>query len=337
MECEQMLKKGTYEWWYFDSHLNDGSTVVIIFYTKPFVDLKKGLTPYITISIDRPDGTSIQKQLISKADTFSSSKDSCNVVIGKNYFRGNLERYEIHFEDDELNITANIKRTTESWRPQTGHVVFGKDEAEYFAWVVPVPKGTADIKYQYKGIDVTLHGSCYHDHNWGNQNMMYLFNHWYWSRAEIGPYNVVASEMIAEKKFNKDNIVVFNISKDGKTIVDDGSKVKMYQTYGKMHPTLHKDVSDDLLFIYESPEDGKRYEVYYYRNKTIAEVDLLSTIITNKLKLRIAKMMTGFDGAYFRMTGKAEIRVFNNNRLIETYDSPKAVWELMYFGKPNQK
>jgi hypothetical protein len=27
-------EKGTYEWWYFDAHLDDGSTVVIVFFTK---------------------------------------------------------------------------------------------------------------------------------------------------------------------------------------------------------------------------------------------------------------------------------------------------------------
>jgi hypothetical protein len=37
---------------------------------------------------------------------------------------------------------------------------------------------------------------------------MELFNHWYWSRAEIGPYNVIASEMIAEKKNNESTIVL---------------------------------------------------------------------------------------------------------------------------------
>jgi hypothetical protein len=55
---------------------------------------------------------------------------------------------------------------------------------------------------------INTSGSGYHDHNWGNNSIMELFNHWYWSRAEIGPYNVIASEMIAEKKNNESTIVL---------------------------------------------------------------------------------------------------------------------------------
>ena len=328
-------EKGTYEWWYFDSHLEDGSTIVIIFYTKPFVKVNSKLTPYITISINRPDGTAFKKAIFDKPENFTASTDSCNVQIGKNYFRGNLKNYEIHYQDQELNITATFERTTESWRSQTGHMVFGTDQHDYFAWVVPVPQGKTEINYTYKGDKVSLKGSCYHDHNWGNQSMTKLFNHWYWSRAEIGPYNVIASEMISETQFNKDNIVVFNVSKGGKTLADDGSAVTMYQTYGKIHPKLNKDVSDDIVFIYDSPNDEYRYEYYLYKKENIAEVDLLSSAIPSKFKLRLAKMLTSFDGAYFRMTGDAEIRVFKNNQLIETHRSHTAVWELMYFGKPN--
>lgn len=327
--------KGSYEWWYFDAHLEDGSTAVLIFYTKPFVDLNKDLTPFITINIDRPDGTAIHKRYYGEAKDFSSSKDSCHVVIGKNYFRGNLENYEIHYEDAELNITAKAKRTTQSWRPQTGHIVFGESENDYFAWVVSVPKGETAVEMTYKGEKTTLKGSCYHDHNWGNRSILEVFNHWYWSRAEIGPYTVIASEMIAEKEFDKQNIVVFNVSKDGKTVADDGSKVTMYQTYGKIHPTLKKDVSDDIVFIYNNQNDAYRYEYYLYREKNLLEVDLLDASVESKFKRRLARLITGFDGAYFRMTGTAEIRVFKDDVLIETFKSSTAVWELMYFGKVN--
>jgi hypothetical protein len=328
--------KGTYEWWYFDSHLEDSSTIVIVFYTKSIVKINDSLKPSVSLEITKPDGTKITRVFNGNADDFSASKDSCNIRIGKNYFRGNLKNYEIHCEDEVINLTAQIKRTTESWRPQTGHLKFGIDKKDYFAWLVPVPKGEVNVTFNYKGESTRLTGSCYHDHNWGNRSMIELFNHWYWSRAEIGPYTVIASEMIAEKQYDKKNTVVFNISKDGKTIADDGTKVTMYQTYGKMHKTLKKDVSDDLLFLYNSEKDSMRYEYYLYRSKNILEADLLASAISNKFLCSIAKLFSGFDGAYFRMTGKAEIRVYKNNMLWETYDSDKAVWELMYFGKPNQ-
>jgi hypothetical protein len=47
---------------------------------------------------------------------------------------------------------------------------------------------------------------------------MELFNHWYWSRAEIGPYNVIASEMIAEKEFNNESTIVLTSQKTGKQL-----------------------------------------------------------------------------------------------------------------------
>lgn len=326
--------KGTYEWWYFDAHLDDSSTVVIVFYTKPFTAINKGLTPLVTIEITRPDGSKITKTHYGEVDEFSASKDSCNTNIGSNYFRGNLKEYEIHFQDDDLNLNAKIKRTTESWRPQTGQMYF--NDKDYFAWVVPVPKGEVKLDYTYNNKSVQLNGSCYHDHNWGNKNMAQLINHWYWSRAEIGPYSVIASEIIAEKKFGNSSIVVFNVSKDGKTLADDGNAVDVYYSYAPVGGKLNKDLSDNLLFVYDSPDDDYRYEYYLYREKTITAVDLLKATVKSKFKRGLARLLTGFDGAYFRMTGKAELRVFDKDKLIGTYTSPKAVWELMYFGKANE-
>ena len=37
--------KGTYEWWYFDAYLNDGSKLAITFRTKPIIDVGKALEP----------------------------------------------------------------------------------------------------------------------------------------------------------------------------------------------------------------------------------------------------------------------------------------------------
>jgi hypothetical protein len=52
-----------------------------------------------------------------------------------------------------------------------------------------------------------------------------------------------------QKKFNNESTIVFNVSKDGKTITDNGEYVTLYRTIGKMHPTLDKEVSDNLLLF----------------------------------------------------------------------------------------
>lgn len=323
-------EKGTYEWWYFDARLDDGSTMVVVFFTKPFVDINKDLKPFITIEIDRPDGTTLKRKY--DGDTFKASTESCHVQIDNNYIKGNLKNYEMHVEIEDIKIDAQLQRTTESWRPNTGHLKYGRDD--FFAWVVAVPTGDLSVDITTSEGQKTLTGTCYHDHNWGNKPLPKLINHWYWSRAKIGPYNVIASEMISEEDYNHQSITVFNLSKDGKTIADDGSQVKLYRTLGKKHPIYEKPISDDILFVYDNPQDEYRYEYALHREENILELDLLESAVPQKLKYVLAKAITGFDGAYFRMTGEVELKVYKNGTLLETHTSTDAVWELMYFGKP---
>jgi hypothetical protein len=42
-----------------------------------------------------------------------------------------------------------------------------------------------------------------------------------------------------------------------------------------MHPTLNKEVSDNLLFYYDVQEDEYRYEYYLYKENFIVESNLL--------------------------------------------------------------
>src|SRR6266849_6045019 len=88
-------EKGRYEWWYFDAHLDDGATVVVVFYTKPNVSPNGPLAPRITINLTLPDGRTFVKFLDTKAELFSASKSGCDVRIGSNRFVGDLNRYHI--------------------------------------------------------------------------------------------------------------------------------------------------------------------------------------------------------------------------------------------------
>ncbi len=151
-------KKGTYEWWYFDAHLENGSILVIVFYTKDITDLNSSLSPRSTVTINKADGTKIDKDIRFNAEKFSSAKDTCDVKIDKNYFTGNLEEYEIHVEDKDFNLTAKIKRTAESWRPKTGHMTFGPEGEKLFNWVVAIPQGRIDLSYIDNKVSISTSG-----------------------------------------------------------------------------------------------------------------------------------------------------------------------------------
>jgi len=43
----------THEWWYFDTRLDNGSNLVIVFYTKIMLDIQKDLNPVVS---GTPDG-----------------------------------------------------------------------------------------------------------------------------------------------------------------------------------------------------------------------------------------------------------------------------------------
>jgi hypothetical protein len=78
--------KGTYEWWYFDAYLNDGSKLAITFRTKPIIDVGKKLDPWIDLNLERADGTSMVKHLHISPQHFTASKETCDVAMSSNFF-----------------------------------------------------------------------------------------------------------------------------------------------------------------------------------------------------------------------------------------------------------
>jgi hypothetical protein len=52
---------GTYEWWYFDAHLADGTKLVITFMSKDIAEPQKPLAPLLRLNLDLPDGRHFEK------------------------------------------------------------------------------------------------------------------------------------------------------------------------------------------------------------------------------------------------------------------------------------
>jgi len=115
------------EWWYFDSLLDDGAKLAVTFCTKDGSGPHQPLGPLIEIDLDLPDGRRLMRYGRFEAADFQASKDGCDVRIGKHRFTGNLHEYAITGAAEDGSAEVRLEGTTESWRPETGHIVFGAE------------------------------------------------------------------------------------------------------------------------------------------------------------------------------------------------------------------
>jgi hypothetical protein len=321
-------EKGHYEWWYFDAHLDNGATVVVVFYTKPNVSPNGPLAPRITINITLPDGRTFDKLLDTRPELFTASKSTCDVRIGANRFVGDLNRYHITATIEEISIDIELTGEVPAWRPKSGHLYFGAEGREkLFAWLPAVPHGLASVRYRIGNEEHRASGSGYHDHNWGDVPMQTLMHNWYWARASVGPYTIIASYITATAAYGYKTQIVYMLAKHGKIIVDDDAKVSFEPDRVAIDGKTGKPVADVTRYTYHDADTS--YVVSFERQQTI-----LQAILTDRAPLlkRIIARLIGFDGAYHRFTGKVTIEKFEDGVPVERFDD-RAIWELMYFGK----
>jgi hypothetical protein len=328
-------EKGRYEWWYFDAHLDDGATVVVVFWTKPNVSPNGPLAPRITIDLTLPDGRRFEKFYDTTADQFAASKEGCDVRIGTNRFVGDLHRYRITAAIEEISVEIELTGEVRAWRPKSGHLYFGAEGREtLFAWLPTVPQGVAHVRCKIGHEEYCASGSGYHDHNWGDVPMQSLMRHWYWARAKAGPYTVIACHITATEAYGYETQILYILAKDNEIIADDDVRVSFEIEGVATDAKTGKPVAGITRYTYRDGDaryrDGDvRYVVTFERQKTIKQA-----IFTERapfIKRLIAKIV-GFDGAYHRFTGKVTIEKFEKDVRVEILED-QAIWELMYLGK----
>ena len=322
------VEKGRYEWWYFDAHLDDGATVVVVFYTKPNVSPNLSLAPRITINLTLPDGRRFDKIHDTTADQFTAPKDGCDVRIGTNRFVGDLHSYRISAVIEEISVEIGLTGQVRAWRPKSGHIYFGAEGREkLFAWLPAMPQGVAQVQCKIGHEEHRAWGIGYHDHNWGDVPMQTLMHNWYWARATVGPYTVIASHITATEAYGYETQIVYMLAKDQEIIADDEVRVTFEIERVANDNKTGKPVADITRYTFE--DDDGRYVVTFERQQTILQAVLAER--APFIKRLIAKIV-GFDGAYHRFTGKATLERFENDVRTETFVD-HAIWELMYFGR----
>jgi hypothetical protein len=317
---------GTYEWWYFDAHLDDGARLVVTFYTKDYATPQRPLEPMITLDLDLPDGRSLHKRTKFAPAEFHASTERCDVRIGSNRFIGNLRDYEITAAIDDVSVDIRLASLTEPWRLGTGQILFGAREEKSFAWLPSVPYGRVTATYR---VGSTVHettGTGYHDHNWGNTSLLELVNHWYWGRGHLGPYTFISSYIVTEKKYGYTPFPVFMLAHQGKVIADDGAKVTFTKSDVHLDEVTGKPFAGVIRFDYR--DGDTQYVLTYSRQRTVVQTRLIESLRGAK---KLAARIVGFNGAYLRFSGTLSIDHLRGGERVEHHEAD-ALWELMYFG-----
>ena len=322
--------KGSYEWWYYDSHYPDGTVLVLFFYSKMPINVDGPIKPIASMELTLPDGRKFSEEVYATLEESHYAKNRCDVTIGECWCRGDLKHYDAVFKGKQMSARLSLDGTIPAWRSQTGSIFFGDNEEHYFAWLPAIPEGVAvaDITYD-GGKELHLEGSGYHDHNWGNLSMLKLMHHWYWGRAKIGDYKVISAWITAEKKYGYKEHDVFMIAKGGELLGDNSNHTLKFLPEDRyVDPHTGKPVYNKVIYEYTT-ESGDRYRITYERSGDINKTRFVDVL---PKPLSLLARLIGFDGGYHRFEGTATVERLENSHPTETTTAP-AVWELMYFGK----
>lgn len=319
---------GTFEWWYIDAEYEEDITIVNVFYTKDGFDFQGPAHPRSDLEITFSDGRKIMRKIFEdKGKIINAAKDKCNVKIGTSSLIYDNGKYYLDYEDKDIKYHVVMEASLPMWRPDTGHIYFGEEEKNFFAWFVAQPASIITGTLEIDGKVINLKGKGYHDHNWGNVAMNKVINHWYWGRAKIGDYNVIACDIITEKKFNNERVPIIMIAKNGEILEDDQTKTKIYRENTYCHEITGKLMDNKLKYI-QPGKEGEVYTIEFNRKKDIITDRMIDKM--SPLKRTIAKLLR-VNPTYTRILGVVtiEIEKDGNKEIVKS----EGLWEQMYLGK----
>ena len=308
-----MDRRGMYEWWYFDAHLDNGYTVVVFFHASnpnPGLEGKTG----IEIVLLRPDGVRVQKFIPYKKSEFSASRDEPEVTIGVNTLRvhkhaGELPIYVINVRENGLGCHLTYQAEVNGWKPGTGLSYFGDLGA--FGWVIPFARASVAGTITDEGKTFPVKGIGYHDHNWLNFRFATIIEYWMWGRIYSENYTVSYAFIQCNEKVNRHMVKVLMLAEGKEVILSTG----------------------EFNFLKDEFEFNPRAKYHFPRQVTIHAPDELKATLKMKRILEAQDMLENFNPllrflarnflriqpGYFRLLSEFELEVMRDGKpVIET-------------------
>lgn len=292
---------GTFEWWYFDAHLDDGTAVVAGVFSKPYANPKVPCSPQVKLNVTEPSGKVHLRVQNLPASAFRAAKDTCDVRAGSSWIRGDLARYEVHVEAGGNVADLVFERTVPSWRPGVGKCYFGEELRDYLGWVVPVPSGRVTGRLRVDGVERQVSGIGYHDHNFGNIPLSRILDHWYWGRLSTGDCNCIFFQFEASKRYGSAKLPLFMFARKDRILVQDGSRLDVVEGAAIPHRVSRKSYPRELAFLWRDGDE--RIDIRLSEPQLMEARDLLAE---RPLHQRILARLK-FNPWYFRFEAGLEL------------------------------
>ena len=298
-----MRKKGMYEWWYFDAHMESGHTVVVFFYAanpNPGAAGKTG----VEIVVLRPDGKKTQKFVPYSKSAFTASQDRPDVKVGENYLKvkqspGELPVYEVYVKEKDLGCHLTYRAEVNGWKPGTGVSHFG--DMGYFAWVVPFARASVEGTVTDGSHSIQVKGIGYHDHNWLDFQFPRIIDYWMWGRVYSPHYTVSYAFIQCNKKMNNHAVKVLMLAAGKDVILSSGEFDFVKENFEFNKKAGH---SYPKKLVIRVP---KELEVTLNVKNVLESQDMLENF---SLPLRLAaKYLLRLRPGYFRLVSNFEIGV----------------------------
>jgi hypothetical protein len=213
-------KRGRYEWWYFDAHLESGHTIVVFFHASnpnPGLEGKIG----VEIVLLRPDGKRVQKFYASDPSQASAARDHAAVTIAGNTIRstqqaGELPVYEILVKEPGIGCQLRFTAEVNGWKPGSGLSSFGSLGS--FGWVIPFARASVQGTVTDGDQTIPVTGIGYHDHNWLNFSFPSVIQYWMWGRIYSSDHTAVYAYIQCNDRVDNHLVKVLMLA-DGRQVV----------------------------------------------------------------------------------------------------------------------
>ena len=321
--------KGTWEWWYFDAMMDDGTNVVIQFHTKSSGHTNSDKdSPKFNITVTLPDGTKHAQGVDFKPRECSWSREQCDVRYGDSCFTGDYKDYTIRAQVTK-GLGADLKLHSQSkpYRPGTAYIEFGAP-GRHYTWFCAVPRGEVTGTLTVDGQTRQVHGYGYHDHQWGNVTFVKEWNHWVWSRQSFEDCSMLVFDMVSNENTEFTRFpLVFIQDQNGDLIYESVDNVQC-----EVMDTYYDDVSEKtypgtIHYVFENADKIADY--------TLEKGEIIENNGKNNLP-RAAKMLCkamGIDASYTRYSGTGTLVLTDKNSGEKMERTGSLIYEFMYPGQ----